>query len=403
MGNQEKNNKILIPSFIIASLIFSLTVWSNSDTIKYTILILVFYLVYTLSLLIKGRTLKVSGIFVWFLCFESIILVYANISPYVGWHTFIGYSLKAHIMQLISILIIMYWIQKSKMFFWDVLNNIAFLGTIMICTYVLIKEWDYLEILVAGNTSYRLGYANQWNPNSISIPIGIFSVITIISIVLKHKHFLANYFIVCYQIVYIFLTKSKKSLFMLGLAFLFVGFFSDKTKNKIKYVVIDVCILAVSVYLMFSNQLLYNMVGIRIEKMLSTLGLLKHISSLVDASTLERTGMIKKGIEMFLNHPYLGNGWNSFAAKSGYGTYAHNTFIEIAVSMGLFGLIVYLFIYYYLLREMRFVSNSSNKKISLLLLLCALLLDVASVTIYGSIFIYVLFEIININNQSGKT
>ena len=154
---------------------------------------------------------------------------------------------------------------------------------------------------------------------------------------------------------------------------------------------------------MFSNQLLYNMVGIRIEGMLSTLGLLKKTSSLVDASTVERSGMIQKGIELFWKHPLLGNGWNSFAAKSGYHVYAHSTFIEIAVAMGVIGLTIYLFVYFYLLKKIRFVTNNINKKISLLLLICALLIDASSVAVYGTIYIFVMFEIINTNNQLEKT
>ncbi len=82
-----------------------------------------------------------------------------------------------------------------------------------------------------------------------------------------------------------------------------------------------------------------------------------------DASILHRIGMVKLCWRMFVDHPFLGHGINTFmsifenyldAAAFGV-TYAHNCYLQIAVETGIFSLLAFL----WLIKRL-FVSSLEN-------------------------------------------
>lgn len=54
-----------------------------------------------------------------------------------------------------------------------------------------------------------------------------------------------------------------------------------------------------------------------------------------------RAGFIRTGWEYFLNNPFFGYGLSSFSVMSGEGTYSHNNWIELLVSVGAIGFLLY--------------------------------------------------------------
>lgn len=51
--------------------------------------------------------------------------------------------------------------------------------------------------------------------------------------------------------------------------------------------------------------------------------------------------MMETAWKMFSQKPILGWGWNAFAILAGYGYYCHNNYLEIMVSMGIVGFLIY--------------------------------------------------------------
>lgn len=66
-----------------------------------------------------------------------------------------------------------------------------------------------------------------------------------------------------------------------------------------------------------------------------------------DDSYLERLDLVNVGFERFLVNPILGHGFDMFKSISGYGKYAHNNIIELAVDGGLMMLFTFYLIYIY--------------------------------------------------------
>ncbi len=62
----------------------------------------------------------------------------------------------------------------------------------------------------------------------------------------------------------------------------------------------------------------------------------------------ERTGMIKEGVSLLADNPFFGVGLDNFRHVSSAGTYSHSNPIEVSVSTGLLGLLLYYSIYAYI-------------------------------------------------------
>ena len=61
-----------------------------------------------------------------------------------------------------------------------------------------------------------------------------------------------------------------------------------------------------------------------------------------DNSFIDRLDMVSVGLRLFAEKPLLGHGPDAYTYVSGFGLYSHNSFIEIAVNWGLFGLAAYI-------------------------------------------------------------
>jgi O-antigen ligase len=91
------------------------------------------------------------------------------------------------------------------------------------------------------------------------------------------------------------------------------------------------------VFLLMKVPVLYNAIGNRLE----SLYLQWAEGGDVDSSAVTRQKMISIGIELIKMEPLIGHGHNTFKFVSGYLTYSHNNYIELLVSLGVCGLLVY--------------------------------------------------------------
>lgn len=79
----------------------------------------------------------------------------------------------------------------------------------------------------------------------------------------------------------------------------------------------------------------------------------------VSSSTGDRIRMIKDAYKMWSNFPIIGNGIASFEIK--YGRYSHNNIMELLVSLGLIGLLLYYSIYIYLAAASRSIISIKSR------------------------------------------
>lgn len=122
---------------------------------------------------------------------------------------------------------------------------------------------------------------------------------------------------------------------------------------KILRNIILVLILAIIIfYLLFNVEPLYILIGNRIESMIYGL-----LGQNTDSSTYTRLELIEYGFEFFNLRKISGSGLDSFRTMMGiyhpnrFAYYAHNNYIEMLVSGGILGFILYYFIYIIIIRN----------------------------------------------------
>lgn len=194
--------------------------------------------------------------------------------------------------------------------------------------------------------------------------------------------------LVAVDLTIVVLSASRKAIMMVVLAFAIYMLLKSRgdgvkatTRLAAVLFVVLVCFFAV-----MNIPFLYDMVGYRIETMIS--GFLGEGN--IDASTSTRMTLIEHGIEFFWMSPAIGHGGANFSAldaayysaNSGY--YAHNNFIEILTDYGLIG-----FMLYYWMYALMIVASLKNiKRLSSFQLIVLALLLVLLVMEYGFVSYY---------------
>ena len=148
-----------------------------------------------------------------------------------------------------------------------------------------------------------------------------------------------------------------------------------------------VLLLIGTLYAIYNVPFLYDFVGHRFEDMLNA-----FFEEGGDRSSQIRQNMMQFGMEAFARNPILGYGPNGFANL--YGTlggelaYSHNNFVEMLVSTGLVGFVLY---YGYLVK-MLFTKCVSGKQTVFMkaMLIAMLVADMGLVSYYDAFYQYVL-------------
>ena len=102
----------------------------------------------------------------------------------------------------------------------------------------------------------------------------------------------------------------------------------------------------------------------------------------VSLSFLKRIRFVREGVALIAEAPLAGRGLGTFRWLSDEGTYAHNNFVEIGVSLGIVGVVLYYGFHFSLLATSvrdrhrgRLVGRST-----IIVVLTFLLLDMAAVS-----------------------
>ena len=138
-----------------------------------------------------------------------------------------------------------------------------------------------------------------------------------------------------------------------GLFLFFIGVISylcirSKRSGRVRGILIGLVLIMATYYLVINYEPLYNVIGIRMDNMMN--GLLG--SGTGEESFNTRYSMIINGLQWFLERPLFGYGIENFGylyyRKFGVFVYAHNNFIELLVSGGIIGVVLYYSIYIYI-------------------------------------------------------
>lgn len=147
--------------------------------------------------------------------------------------------------------------------------------------------------------------------------------------------------------------------------------------------------LLIGVYILIMNyEPLYNVLGSRIEEMIN--GFMGNSN---DSSFDWRTLMMREGWRYFTESPIIGRGIDNFrylfGAQYGFETYAHNNYIEILVSGGLAGFLLYYSIYFHVLKGLWKYAVVENEPMAI----CVFVINLSMLISHFSGVLYYSWEV----------
>ncbi len=192
----------------------------------------------------------------------------------------------------------------------------------------------------------------------------------------------------------VLLSGSRKALLMVVLVILlFTVLHNAKTGMPRSMRIGGLGLVCFAAYLALINiPMLYSFVGQRLETMVN--GVLGR-SGEVDASTETRVGLIERGLDWFQAAPWFGHGGENFRAlmeayfptQTAY--HAHNNFIEVLVSYGIGGFILFYWIYVAIVVSgLKHINSLQPLQVMLLsLVLTQLVIEYGQTTYYSRFYV----------------
>lgn len=347
--------ELLIPHTLISQVVF------------------VLFILFSLFVVLKSRKININILL--FTHFLAII--------YFALMVLFGYSISIQttvnmlltlIVNFIFLICFLQFIQKNQ-------NGIETFNKI----YVIVVSLVSMIVLLISIPSLIQGYRLGQGPNLLGIEfnaneIGMAAAIAVIlNLVLKYKKMYKST-TGLYLLMIAFLSGSRKAIIIIIISLLVLIFYNRKRLNM-KYIVLTMFGLILSILLVMNVPLLYEIVGSRVESLFSYL-----LNNSGDGSITIREKYIILGLEYFSNNPIFGYGLDNFRLIPGsYGTYSHNNFIEILFSGGLiFFFIYYSVLFYCFIKSIKAIlKGEKNKSIYILIIFASLLIsEIAMVTYF---------------------
>lgn len=207
-------------------------------------------------------------------------------------------------------------------------------------------------------TEGRLGLGTEMNANQLAILCVYGFVLSIYLRKCGKLSQLSYWGKIAFYILVILLTGSRKGLVMVILSLMVVRFAQKKRELLKNLVVIAIAIIAFYILIM-NVPVLYNIIGVRVEDLLSTLA----GESTDDASLEDRQKLVDLGMEYIKENPWFGYGYDCFKMVSGIGPngkvkvgvagfYSHNNYVELLFGGGIIGFVLYYLPMLYLLGKL---------------------------------------------------
>lgn len=339
------------------------------------------------------------------LVFELMIRQKAKLSSYLTWRVllivFLLFSMvyaidrndaltviKRYLLQSVVVILIGFKVTERA-------ENVKLI--IKICLVALVLNMIYLlsfvdlEMLAEGERLGVNAINESWNANQVGLmaTFGVIFTFYIGFVISPKAGMWSKLFALALIVLFAFgavLSGSKKAIIII-LATLLLYILRSSKSHRVRNVVLAVLLLIGALYAIYNVPLLYDFVGHRFEDMLDA-----FFGEGGDRSSQIRQNMMQFGMEAFTRKPVLGYGPDGFAnlygAISGDAVYSHNNFVEMLVSTGLVGFVLY---YGYLVK-MLFTKCVSGKQTVFMkaMLIAMLVADIGLVSYYDAFYQYVL-------------
>ena len=259
---------------------------------------------------------------------------------------------------------------------------VAYFISVLINSLYIVTMVD-LEAL--GEVQLGTNMLEGWNGNGIGFMTAQ-GVLTGCYLLKKTNNKLGKILILVCMIALAILTMytGSRTAFIMLVAELILFFWLSYPKRMVRNILVTALLIVGSLYLVMSVESFYNVLGSRLEGLFA----LFTGEGKVDSSSDIRDTFIENGKKWFAERPAIGYGLNNYKVfnreATGRFTYSHNTFIDIAVGLGVVGLIWYYSVYVYLLaRLLRVFKNNPLNIFLLSALIASFISQYGTVSYYG--------------------
>lgn len=186
-----------------------------------------------------------------------------------------------------------------------------------------------------------------WNANAIASFTAWGGILAVFLIVYSNKKTekIRWGIVAIFLIVMTFYTGSRKGVIIVVGTLLIYNLYANRGNKRVRNICFVVLALIVLYIFIMNNEEIYILVGARLERMVQELT--GHRTT--EQSMSMRMLMITYGMRWFTERPILGYGLGNysvlFSRTFGLDTYSHCNYVEILVSGGVVGFIIYYSIY----------------------------------------------------------
>lgn len=252
----------------------------------------------------------------------------------------------------------------------------------------------FATLFFTGNlfVAYRLGTDIMGNSNSFAMVICFLMIGALYwSFYSENRFFkVLSIAILLIDLYMIVLSGGRK--FLLFFIVFFYGLLLMRSKATLPKIIIVSIIAAIVVgvgyYLIMNVESLYNGIGYRFDG----LGTAEGAEGVDD-----QEAHMRRGIEMFLEKPIFGWGFNAFKDISGFRQYAHSNYVEILADFGIIGIIIYYYFHIYCAVKMWVYSRrkiDDEMRLYFPLILAIIVFDIFTITICQTAYIPLLLMLI---------
>ena len=244
--------------------------------------------------------------------------------------------IKSQIINIVALFLILFSLNYGFKF--STLLKCYFVATLFNAVYILLT----IDVSQLGEVQVGTNLIEGWNGNGIGFMATQGAIIGVY--LFRETTFKFEKLIITLGIIFLaFLsayTGSRTAFIVLILGFI-VYYWMCNPKKAVKNVILTALVVFCALYVIMNVEGFYNVLGKRFEGLFS----LFTGKGEADTSSMLRDKFIENGKKWFLDKPLFGYGLNNYKVlnlrATGEMTYAHNNFIEIAVDLGIVGLIWY--------------------------------------------------------------
>lgn len=235
------------------------------------------------------------------------------------------------------------------------------------------------------------------NVNSIGMVGGVMIIISIFKFIYDKSIWYMIFDIPA--VILILATASRKALLMVFIGVFLLFVFKNLSRNIFITVFWTICISLIT-FLLIRWLMSLEAFSV-IEKRMDGMVALFTGRGIVDSSTWLRYEYIKLGFKIFKENPIFGIGMGNarLFVSSNYGrdAYLHNNYVELLANGGIFGFLIYYYIYYLVINDLikYFKYREKYTVVVIILMLMQLIMDYGNVSYYykTTIFYFLIFYI----------